>query len=276
MFKTPPIRVLLGPNQVLFRRVWIPVATSDNKFQNTIVHSLLVKFCGRIIWYFLEFGLFLTKSILFWELENLVFSPQSFEMVRNQIMNRFCLLCNFVFIFFFVSLNLRGEHVFEVFHWISTTTTVVVWTMRKIETVLRKKFWLWKTSRLEASPFNSVSGQVLPQNWSLDLLNKLLCNLFQQLRSCWYVYWLRGIRVRLKRVSVKSAWEASFRSCYLTRHSVTIAVFVSGVCSVRTRAGVMATFQVDPSWWIRLWHTWKLATVVPTFRKVSSRFWPDE
>jgi len=70
--------------------------------------------------------------------------------------------------------------------------------------------------------------------------------LFQQLRSCWYVYWLRGIRVRLKHVSVKSAWEASFRSCYLTRHSLTSAVFVSGVCSVRTRAGVMATFQVNP------------------------------
>jgi len=133
-----------------------------------------------------------------------------------------------------------------------------------------------KNSRIEASPFNSVSGQVLPQNLSLDLLNKLLCYLFQQLRSCWYVYWLRGIRVRLKRVSVKSAWEASFRICFLTRHSLTSAGLVSGVCSVRTRVGVMATFQVDPSGWIRLWQTWKRATVVPTFRKVSSRFWPDE
>jgi len=31
------------------------------------------------------------------------------------------------------------------------------------------------------------------------------------LRSCWYVYWLHGVRVRLKLVSVESAWETSFR-----------------------------------------------------------------
>ena len=152
----------------------------------------------------------------------------------------------------------------------------MVWTWEQLKLFWEKNSDDEKTSRLKASPFNSVSGQVLHQNWSLDLLNKLLCNLFQQLRSCWYVYCLRGICVRLKHVSVKSAWEASFRSCYVTRHSLTSAVFVSGVCSVRARVGVMATFQVDPSGWIRLWQTWKLATVVPTFRKVSSRFWPDE
>jgi len=139
-----------------------------------------------------------------------------------------------------------------------------------------KKFRLWKNFQIKSvtiqlSIWAGFTPKLIsrPNKQTVMQFVPAIAFLLVRLLAAWYL-------CSPLHVSVKSAWEASFRSCYLTRHSVTSAVFVSGVCSVRTRAGVMATFQVDPSGWMRLWQTWKLATVVPTFRKVSSRFWPDE